>query len=118
MGLDPTEYIEGTECEDCWGEGKTFGDFPTPKKVLVTFRDVGGGYESYNGSFLLEQFLPDVCIFWYEDNERYMFWDAARAQVAVYDWAVPEWIFDDIQDPCSTHFINDYGAIGGTANVE
>lgn len=65
MGLTPEPYEEGAPCFNCWGEGKTFGDFPTPKYVYATFTDLAAQGSPLscppNGQWLLEQFPGWPC---------------------------------------------------------
>lgn len=66
--VPPIEPVNpGEPCPACWGEGKPFGDNPTPKHVTVTLSGIlpgeyweGDGEPSLNGTFDLTQVNPCI----------------------------------------------------------
>ncbi len=55
MGEPVEEYEEGNDCIRCWGVGKSFGDYPTPKRLYVTGSGFVGGCAVLNDTFIVKQ---------------------------------------------------------------
>lgn len=67
MGEEIEPYEPGENCPACWGEGKTFGNYPTPKRIYITGSGFVGDCAICNGKFLAEQDAVDHCK-WAFDN--------------------------------------------------
>lgn len=74
MGQEIEEYEEGDNCTHCWGAGKTFGDYPTPKRVYMTGSGFAGVFAPCNGKFIAEQSGTFPCTFSFDDGLVYGSW--------------------------------------------
>lgn len=132
MGLEPWPYEIGDLCHNCWGEGKTFGDFPTPKKVIATFEGMqpqGGFYDCPpNGPWILTQHPDWPCAFFgtwevtcvdipHILDVSYTVRDNTSHLDAVWRFSFV-WFEEDNENVlCNTTFNNRDHLIGGTGNV-
>jgi len=132
MGEIPELYERGDLCGNCWGEGKTFGDYPTPKSVYVTFEGLqpqGGIYTCPpNGTFILHQHPNFPCQFWYikmitcegRDHELWVHWEVEGSTSNLYAiwWEEIAWFEPATYGIlCNDTFNNRDPLIGGTGKV-
>jgi hypothetical protein len=68
MGDPIDEYEEGQQCTICWGPGKTFGDYPTPKHVYLTGSGFVGACAVCNGKFIATQSPVAPCGYTFDDG--------------------------------------------------
>ncbi|MBA7653704.1 hypothetical protein ES703_61561 [subsurface metagenome] len=100
MGRIPEDPIPGDDCTDCWGDGKTFGDNPTPKKVYWNGSGFVGVPSVLNGVFLLEQVEDPPCQYEYNDGTVKIMWNASDTAFA--GWLNGNLIFLEHRAPCTT----------------
>jgi len=55
------EYVEGNACAICWGNGKTFGDVPTPERIEMTGSGFAGVFAVCNDTFIADQTALNAC---------------------------------------------------------
>jgi len=118
MGTDPDDpYPPGTDCTRCWGVGKPFGDFPTPKFIKVTFTGVqqcpGPPFGSLpNGEHILTQ-IPGTCT--WTDGSSSVGYGVGFVDVTNTDLAGPWIMFEGTGINCGTSVLN--GLNLGTCGV-
>ena len=74
MGEPVEEYEEGNNCAHCWGIGKEFGDYATPKRVYMTGAGFVGGAGVCNGTFIATQDPVSACKWSFDDGTRNGSW--------------------------------------------
>lgn len=77
MGDKAVEYEPGDACGFCWGEGKAYGDKPTPKRVRITGSGFAGACAPCNNTFVAEQVLGSPCAWAYFDGTVACSWNLA-----------------------------------------
>lgn len=80
MGDEIDEYEEGDSCPLCWGPGKEFGDYPTPKYVIIHGSGFEGACEACNGWFVATQDPSLHCHWYFNDGLVEGYWDAGMHQ--------------------------------------
>lgn len=63
MGDAVDEYEAGTQCPNCWGVGKEWGDYPTPKRMNIIGSGFVGPEAACNGTFIATQNAVNACQF-------------------------------------------------------
>ncbi len=132
MGEIPQPYEPGVQCTNCWGTGKAFGDYDTPKRVYATFAGLVSQGSPYtcppNGTWILTQDPIRPCEYWGffditcegRDKLLVIHWNINGAQTNLYAvwhgeiaWFEP----DDLNVECNQSFNNDNILIGGTGRI-
>lgn len=122
MGNKPDPYEPGEDCTNCWGEGKEWGDYPTPKKVTVTFSGIDN-HELLppfpNGvPFTCEQSVESPCIWIGEFPEmtpdgftlfvQYGIGAPNNSQLVAFGGVIGTPYFEDTNNVnCAVHFNNE-----------
>lgn len=115
MGETPNPYEPGDDCNICWGVGKKWGDYPTPKHVNITFAGLVGICADANQTFVATQDPVNPCLFNFNDGTWGGFWNAPGGVHAIsLVHLAPFWnCFSQLGDACQTHFESN----GRTADI-
>lgn len=76
MGEDPEPYEPGDGCDICWGPGKAFGDYPTPRYVNITYAGMVGDCAEGNQTFVATQSGIFPCLWTFDDGTFFGIWQA------------------------------------------
>lgn len=129
MGQDPTEYEAGVNCPTCWGIGKEWGEYPTPRFVFCTFEGIiacPDKGDAPNGTFQLLQVPAEPCHWnktipnWWLANTLSIDWYVSAGPVmiliaSVGGMAGKYFLKSDII--CTTSFANGILACNGVIDI-
>lgn len=128
--LKPNE--PGDACFDCWGEGKPFGEGPTPKTVIVTLSDFQPAKfwdQSFDQTLLTPHLLEqsfDACSYEIDDAgfNWFLWWKPTETLLVVQHVNLASNAFFHRDPPICDTLLPDQGttpqfrvAIGGFANI-
>lgn len=74
MGDPIEEYEPGNMCVNCWGTGKSFGDYPTPKRIYIEGSGFAGPAAVCNGKFIADQDAVNPCLWSFDDGSARGYW--------------------------------------------
>lgn len=80
MGEEIVEYEPGEDCPTCWGPGKEFGDYPPPKRVIITGSGFTGACAVCNDSFVAMQNPIMPCQWDFDDGVVQGYWNSGIYQ--------------------------------------
>jgi len=118
----------GNLCSACWGDGKDFGNIPTPSQLNIYFSGVekGAGWipgdpEPIDGNFLLDQHSSWPCVFEHDDGttEIQLWFSTFNTELSATDTNTGVGLFTGVEGLCTPVIDNQITVTfkNGTATV-
>lgn len=115
MGTPIPWPVEGVECPHCWGEGKPFYSYASPKFIQVTVTGMKRGSlwvpangEPPNGLWELQQDDPCEWLSHYSPWTFNLWYDLDSTVLAIHHLLYLN-VFYGVNGPCSLEVTNEFG---------